>query len=161
MPIPPLQLLPMRQDEYLAWYEHALTEYAAEHAATGGMSSEEALARSRREFKDLLPEGVHSSGQHLYSVYDPEEPRSVGMIWFAERGGPPATQAYIYDVEIWEEFRGRGYGRGVMLAVENEVRALGLRRIGLHVFGHNTTAIRLYETTGYRTTNIIMAKELD
>jgi ribosomal protein S18 acetylase RimI-like enzyme len=82
------------------------------------------------------------------------------MVWFAERGVPEPPHAFIYNIEIDETQRGKGYGKATMLALESEVRALGLHRIGLHVFGHNETAIRLYERSGYHTTNILMAKDL-
>jgi hypothetical protein len=47
-----------------------------------------------------------------------------------------------------------------MLAMEAEVKAMGLDRISLHVFGHNPGARRLYEKLGYETTNVYMAKQL-
>ncbi|MDA8346011.1 MAG: GNAT family N-acetyltransferase [Thermaerobacter sp.] len=154
-------LRPMREDEYHAWYQKAVADYAKDHAAAGNWSAAEALERSKKEFSGLLPQGLASPGQHLYSIVDPDREGSVGMLWFAERGAPETPHAFIYDIVVWEGQRGKGYGKGAMLALEPIVRALGLRRIGLHVFGTNETAIRLYERTGYHATNVLMSKDLD
>ena len=155
-----VHLRPMHAKEYSAWYERTVADYAKDHVGAGNWSEAEAPELSRKEFEALLPEGTRSPGQHLYTITDAESEDAVGMVWFAERGAPEPPQAFIYNIEIDVTQRGKGYGKATMLALESEVRALGLHRIGLHVFGHNETAIRLYERSGYRTTNILMAKDL-
>jgi ribosomal protein S18 acetylase RimI-like enzyme len=72
----------------------------------------------------------------------------------------PKDTLFIYDIVIEEHLRGKGYGRAALLLLEDVARALGKRRISLHVFAHNDRARRLYEELGYRPTNIVMAKEL-
>lgn len=47
-----------------------------------------------------------------------------------------------------------------MTEVENFSKALGAETIGLHVFGHNNKAIKLYEKLGYKATNITISKQL-
>ena len=47
-----------------------------------------------------------------------------------------------------------------MRSLEDEVRRLGDSSIGLHVFGHNAPARRLYEKLGYSETHINMVKRL-
>lgn len=47
-----------------------------------------------------------------------------------------------------------------MSLIEQEVTKQGLNRIGLHVFGYNKTAINLYQSLGYETTDLMMEKEL-
>lgn len=152
-----VKLRPTGEDEYRSWYEEAVAEYAQDHAATGYLTPDEAREMAAKEFQGLLPEGLNSKGQHLHTIADAETGACVGMIWFAERGAPQVPHAFIYDVVVWERHRGKGYGKAAMLAVEQEVQALGLRRIALHVFGENPSAIGLYERTGYRTTNRLMA----
>ena len=68
--------------------------------------------------------------------------------------------AYVCDLLIDEGYRRQGYGTQAMRAVEQEVRALGIDRIALHVFGHNHPARALYEKVGYEETNLHMAKNL-
>jgi RimJ/RimL family protein N-acetyltransferase len=59
-----------------------------------------------------------------------------------------------------EEFRGKGYGAASLALLEEKARQLGKTRIALHVFGHNLRAQKLYQSAGYVTTNISMAKNL-
>lgn len=68
--------------------------------------------------------------------------------------------AFVYDVEVDAAARGKGYGRGLMLAAEPYARDRGAGVLKLHVFGSNTVARGLYESLGYETTNVSMAKPL-
>jgi ribosomal protein S18 acetylase RimI-like enzyme len=83
----------------------------------------------------------------------------VGQLWVAivER---PRRHAFVYNLEIDEAHRRRGYGEGAMRAAEDEARRLGVDTIRLHVFGHNTRARPLYDKLGYEPTNIMMSKTL-
>lgn len=48
-----------------------------------------------------------------------------------------------------------------MIEIETIARQeLGMKKIGLHVFGHNKVARGLYEKLGYETTNVVMAKTI-
>jgi hypothetical protein len=50
---------------------------------------------------------------------------------------------------------------GTRTAGMEEARAHGSRAIALHVFGANTTARRLYETSGYGVTQLNMENHLE
>lgn len=50
---------------------------------------------------------------------------------------------------IQKEFRRRGIGRRMMLALEAEARRMGRERIDLTVWSANEPAIRLYQSLGY------------
>ncbi|MFD0358936.1 GNAT family N-acetyltransferase, partial [Streptomyces sp. NPDC127110] len=79
------------------------------------------------------------------------------------RGGRPrggGEGSYVYDVAVAEEHRGRGYGRDLMLLAERTAVAAGHRTLALHVFTANTPALRLYESMGYRPTDLNYGKEL-
>ena len=58
------------------------------------------------------------------------------------------------------DLRGRGLGRRAMELVEREVRARGLERVELNVFGGNAVARSLYRSLGYAERAVIMSKEL-
>lgn len=51
---------------------------------------------------------------------------------------------------VLKEFRDRGIGRRLMIALESEARRLGKRRIDLTVWGANKRAYHLYTSLGYR-----------
>jgi ribosomal protein S18 acetylase RimI-like enzyme len=69
--------------------------------------------------------------------------------------------AWLYDIAVEPELRGRGLGRALLRLVEDEVRAEGVSRIELNVFGDNSPARRLYESAGYTEIARQMAKNLD
>ena len=56
--------------------------------------------------------------------------------------------------------RGKGYGRALLRAAEEETLRNGVPTLGLNVFGRNHVARKLYESSGYSITQIAMSKEL-
>ena len=68
---------------------------------------------------------------------------------------------FVFDIEILADARGRGLGRGAMLAAERFTLDLGRKTIGLNVFGPNDRARRLYDTLGYQVMSTSMTKHLD
>jgi ribosomal protein S18 acetylase RimI-like enzyme len=151
----------MSEADYQAYLDKAVRNYAQEHVAAGNWLAEEALERAKKQYDDLLPQGTATENQFLFNVMAEAEIEPVGMLWFAAEKREGALKAFLYDIEIYESFRRRGYGEGALLALEEKVRALGLTTISLHVFGHNHSARALYKKHGYVETNVIMAKTLD
>jgi RimJ/RimL family protein N-acetyltransferase len=158
--MPQVRLAPMTQPEYEAFLAHEVKDYAEQHVRAGNWSADEALAKSEEEFKRLLPGGKDSKDNYLFSIFDAGSGVYVGNVWFAviNRGGQ--RQAFIYDFRILDDFHRQGYGAQAMLALEDEVRRLGIGTITLHVFGHNHAARALYEKVGYEVTDVHMSKHL-
>ena len=148
----------IREPEYETWLAQTMVEYAEEKVQAGNYHPDEALQRAEQEYRELLPQGPETPGQHLFSIVDATTGDRVGVIWFAEKQRGPRLEAFIYDLLVLEPFRRRGYARAAMIAIEDEVRQLGIDRIGLHVFGHNRGAWALYDQLGYEVTNVNMAK---
>ena len=154
-----IQLTPMTEAEFQAYLEPAIEEYGQEHIKSGHWRAEDAAEKSAAEFQGLLPEGLATPDQHLFSLKD-EGGTTVGMLWFAmtERGGKRA--AFIYDVRVYDQFQRRGYATQAFQALEALARDMSLAAISLHVFGHNTAARALYEKLGFVAKNIIMDKTI-
>src|SRR5689334_1371017 len=79
-----IQLEPMTEAEFQAYLEPAIEEYGQEHVKSGRWRAEEATEKSTAEFRALLPDGVHSTDQHLFAIKD-EAGTQVGILWFAVR----------------------------------------------------------------------------
>ncbi len=156
-----IKLVPMEEEDFQAYLKTAIEDYANEHVKAGNWQPSEALAKSEQEFHQLLPKGVSSEKQYLFTICDANSGNKVGMIWFAVLTKPLVPMAFIYDFRVNEQYRGKGYGTQALLAIEDQVKELGIKSIGLHVFGHNTIARALYEKAGYRVTNVQMVKELN
>lgn len=84
----------------------------------------------------------------------------VGLVWVA-LDRPRPGEAWIYDIRVNPEHQGKGYGRALLHAAEQEAARHRSQAIGLNVFGTNTIARRLYESSGYQVTAMNMRKELD
>jgi ribosomal protein S18 acetylase RimI-like enzyme len=151
-----LQIRPMTTDEFDAFLERSIREYAAEHVRAGNWSPSQAEELAAQEMNDLLPNGVDTPGMLLLAA---ETARAglIGIVW-VELWHRRTTGAWIYDIEIIPEQRGRGYGRALLLAAEREVQKHGVKSIALHVFGGNAAAKKLYESSGYEVTSLSMRK---
>ena len=149
-PVPPperVTLRPMTGAEFAGYRDQLVTAYAQDMVDAGAFTDPAAsLAASEQSTVELLPDGVDTSGQHLWTAYDGDTP--VGILWI-EVNGP---KAFIYDIEVREEQRRRGYGREVLDAGARAAIDLGATTLGLNVFGHNDGALALYERAGYATT---------
>jgi len=73
----------------------------------------------------------------------------------------PPPGAWLYDIEIAPEQRGKGYGRGLLAALERQLASLRVESLGLNVFADNPVARRLYESSGYDVTTQNMTKTLE
>ncbi len=155
-----VRLFPMTPDELERYWKAAVEDYAQEHVRAGNWLPSEALQKAEKQFHQLLPDGTATPGQHLFTIEDAETASRVGMIWFAENRSRAEPVAFIYDFLIYPEYRRKGYGAQAMQAVEEEIRKLGISKIELHVFGHNTAARALYEKAGYGIAGIYMSKRI-
>lgn len=152
-------LAPMTQEIYEAWLEHSVREYARGHVDAGNWPAEGSVERAQGEFDSLLPQGLDTPGQTLWSIQD-EAGQHVGILWVGPRQRVPDA-LWIWDIEMEPASRGRGYGQAALEALHAWAREQGYPRVGLHVFGSNEVARRLYERVGYRVTDVVMEKRLD
>ena len=149
----------MTESEFAAFCAYSIQEYAREKVAAGAWAAEQALERAQREYHRLLPQGLATPDNFLYSIVNARR-ETVGVLWFAMSDHGAGPLAFVYDIEIAPEFRRRGYGTHALVALETKAREQGLATIALHVFGHNQAARDLYEKAGFGVTDISMAKVL-
>jgi ribosomal protein S18 acetylase RimI-like enzyme len=155
-----VRLDPMTEPEFGSFRESGIRGYAQDKIDSGEWAPEEALDLSRADYRRLLPNGLQSPDQHLFTVRDAESGEPAATLWLALRLRGGSAEAYVYDIEVREPFRGRGYGRATMLAGIEKARELGAQTMGLHVFGHNKIAQALYRSLGFAETNISMSLKL-
>ena len=151
-----VQLVPMKQGDFEPYLERDIREYAEEHVRNGNWKQEEALKRSRKEHQQLLPDGLQSKNQYLFSIIDVASDQKLGVLWVNIEN----NQAFIYDFRIDEAQRGKGYGKQALIALDEKLKSMSVESVALHVFGDNTTAQELYKKMGYQITGIHMRKML-
>lgn len=143
---PGLELRPMTPAEFDAFTEVMVVDYAAT-LTEAGLSQERALERSREQMGQLIPDGQDSAGMEFFTGWAGGAP--VGRLWL----NADQPMAFVYDVEVLEEQRRKGYGAGLMNAAAIWSREHGHPVLGLNVFAHNPGARALYDKLGYRVTN--------
>lgn len=153
-------LVPMTPQEYVPYREAAIREFAKDKFRSGDWAEHEALQLSAADHDALLPLGVDTPDQHLFTVRDADSGESVAVFWLALRPLAARVEAFVYDIEVIEKYRGQGYGRATMQAGVEKARELRADSVGLHVFGHNAPAYALYKSLGFVETHINMALEL-
>lgn len=155
-----LTLRPMSDAEYESFHSKLVDEYARVNVEAGSWLESESIELSKNEVENLLPQGRETprvlllSADNAHGVY-------VGYIWIGlDRPGISKPFAWIYDIEVAKEQRGKGYGRDLLRAGEQETLKHGISTLGLNVFGTNHVARNLYKSEGYSITQIAMSKEL-
>jgi len=145
---------PIQQEDFEKFLEREIHGYAEDHVRNGNWSPPGALEPSGKEFEHYLPDGIHSKNQYLYSIL--VEDNKVGVLWVEVKD----QKAFIYDFVIDEAFRGRGYGKQALAAMDEKLKSMSVESVGLHVFGDNIAAQELYKKAGYQITGIHMKKTL-
>ena len=156
-----VRLVPMTEAEFAAYVAKALPEYAKAHLDAGDCDESDAMTLAKADYDDLLPEGLATKGQHLYTIHADGEAGAIGMLWFASRERRGKNSAYIYDFQVRPELRGRGYGTATLAVLDEMLLSMGIRRVSLNVFGWNSGARALYERQGFIVSAIGMVKNLE
>jgi GNAT superfamily N-acetyltransferase len=154
------RLEPMDDATYRAWRAASQTAYASEKVKAGNWKAEEAERLAQEAFDQLLPSGRHTAGHELRAMRD-DAGENVGHAWFTIEDREPGRVVFIYDIEVYEAHRRRGYARAALEAIDDYARQRGCIGVMLHVFGYNQPARELYRSAGFAETNVMMLKRVD
>ncbi|MGZ9929515.1 GNAT family N-acetyltransferase [Streptomyces sp. NC-S4] len=135
----------LTEEEYPAWYAAEVAAYVVDIVRSGALTQEQAEAKSDRDFVRYLPQGYHTPGHAFYAME--ADGRAVGTGWVHHGFLPGVT--FGFSLEIYEEQRGRGYGRAAMAVGQWATRQGGDRAMMFNVFGGNDVAMGLYDSTGF------------
>ncbi len=150
-----VKLQPIEQEEFESFLEPEIRGYAEEHVRNGNWPEDGSLERSRQEFQTLLPDGMHTRDQYIWSIVDGGD--KIGVLWVQVK----ERKAFIYDFVIYEAFRGKGYGKQALTAMDERLKSMNVESVALHVFGDNITAQELYKKMGFEIAGIHMRKQLN
>ncbi|MBG8577395.1 putative N-acetyltransferase YycN [Bacillus subtilis] len=154
-----IMLTPMQTEEFRSYLTYTTKHYAEEKVKAGTWLPEDAQLLSKQAFTDLLPRGLETPHHHLWSL-KLNEKDIVGWLWIHAEPEHPQQEAFIYDFGLYEPYRGKGYAKQALAALDQTARSMGIRKLSLHVFAHNQTARKLYEQTGFQETDVVMSKKI-
>ncbi|MDA5279399.1 N-acetyltransferase family protein [Streptomyces sp. NPDC054904] len=142
---PGLTVRPLKEEEYPAWYAGEEAGYIKDIVRAGALTAEQARKKSDRDFARYLPEGYRTPGHAFYAME--ADGQVVGTGWVKHAFLPGVT--FGFSLEVYEEHRGKGYGRAAMAVGEWAARHGGDEAMMFNVFGGNEVAMSLYDSTGY------------
>jgi len=156
----PVRFVAFTDVDFQAWLTQAVPSYALTNVEDGRWTLAESIEKSREAHALLLPQGAQTPGHFFVRLQAVETGEDVGTLWWAEAAKAGLAEAYVYNIEIDEHARRRGFARAAFAELERVARERGVHHLGLHVFGHNHGARRLYEALGFEPTSITLRKIL-
>jgi hypothetical protein len=73
-----IRLIPMTENEFEAYLEKTVPEYAADKMRAGDWPEEEALELSRKSYQMLLAQGVKTEHNYLFRIQIEETGEKIG-----------------------------------------------------------------------------------
>ncbi len=145
-----VDLVPLSSEEIDAFLERQIAEYAEEKRRAGHWSGADAQELSRKSVMAVVgPDPM--KGDHRFFKGTSEDGACVGWIWV---GLPPGEfhlqrARWLYQILVEEDSRGRGFGRAMLVALEDLLSGAGVEALHLNVFKWNLVARSLYDSMGY------------
>ena len=157
-----IELVPMTEAEYDAFYEFMILDYAEGLVRAGNARPDLAVQLSRQQCAPILSDRLASPNQFFFTVREKDaDGTHVGYLWWGVREQGGTRVANLYFVGVFEGYRRRGYATQALRLLEEQVRHAGLDEIRLYVFGHNTRALHLYQRMGYAPVSLTMARKVE
>lgn len=148
---------PIPGEDFTDYWNYSVESWTRDMKRAGLIDKNITLEEADAQVRKFIPDGLKTPGHYFLYVFD--EDVKVGKIWLEvrQRG---EIEAYLWDIFIDENFRGKGYGKKSMKMMEDFAKKKGATKISLNVFAYNEIARNLYSKTGYKDAAITMTKEL-
>ena len=144
---------------------HLVRKYTVETAWTTFSENERKQLDKEKWSKHILEGFAKLSKRETDKIFvaENENHAFLGYLWVGESGNMMTGLkfGFVYDIFVKEEFRGKGIGKILMEKAEGYCREKGYSRLLLMVAVKNGTAIRLYDSMGFKPEQTYMAKELN
>jgi len=148
----------MTRYDFIKFKERTIVSYAQDIHENIGVSMDEALKMSKDQTQALLPDGPETARHGFLSILIKDPKTVIGHLWY--QGMQDPKEVFIFHLEIFEEYRNRGFATMAMHQFEIYLKDKGIQRIRLNVFKKNGFALRLYEDVGFEVTNMQMQKDI-
>ena len=99
---------------------------------------------------NLIPGLVKHGGARVYLAYEENEPVGLALCFVGFSSFRAKPLINIHDIAVRPQVRGRGIGRQLLSAVEQDARALGCCKVTLEVRSDNVRAQGVYRAAGFK-----------
>lgn len=137
-----------------------MRDQARGQVQAGYLRAEEADEVIEKQRQKFLPDDMVTPNHFFFTIEDQDSDK-VGGLWYTVAEQDGTRQFFVVDIQVYEEFRRRGYGTQAFGVMEEKAREMGISTISLHVFEHNHPARAMYEKLGYFGTDHKLSKQLD
>lgn len=148
---------PVTEKEFPDYWRYSVESWIRDMGRAGFLRDDITFEEAEMEVRKFIPNGLSTEGHHIMHIMNGND--AVGTIWYEIRD-KAMKEAYLWDILIDENQRGKGYGNEAMRELERTARKEGAGRIQLNVFGFNSTARNMYLKMGYRDAAITMMKHI-
>jgi len=149
---------PLRQEQFESYVQQRSESYAAECVQSRFWKTERAVERAQNYIRTLLPLGTDTPNNQIVEIIESDQ--IVGVLWFVIHDQMGEPSIWVHHIEIYPEFRRRGYAKQALAKLEQVAKSNDIASIGLHVFAFNSEAQALYQSLGYSVPGINMIKRL-
>lgn len=146
-----VQLREMSEEEFKIFFEYSINDYVNDLIKSSAITMEEALAEAKREFAEMLPNGLSTQDNVLRIIVNAAEEKAVGIIWYLFETTDGIKQVFLSDFIIKEEERRKGYASAALAEMERDARRNDCAESIIYVWKHNPPGINLYTKCGYVT----------
>lgn len=102
-----MNLKKMTEVRFRKYLDLAIVEYANDKIKAGAWEEANAFNLAKESYSNLLPKGINTPDNFLFSIMNSKLIEPIGMIWVKRVG----KKIFIYDFVINEANRGKGYGK--------------------------------------------------
>jgi GNAT superfamily N-acetyltransferase len=122
-----------------------LLDFIREYYAFDGHGYDRAKARAA-----LIALVQNPSFGRVWLILDGDSPVGYAVLCFGYSLEWLGRDAFVDELFLREDYRGRGWGRATMAFLEDAARELGIKTLHLGVEAGNNRALRLYESVGFQ-----------
>jgi len=154
-----ISLRKMKADEYPAYCDYFIADYADDLAQNYGHSIEAATELAQQTLLSSLPDGIESKKHDLLCIeLNSNSSKVIGYLWHSITASDASS--FIYDFYIQAQYRGSGYGKQALNQLENLLATVGIDQIKLRVAFNNQRALALYKEVGFAISGYNMSKKI-
>lgn len=144
------------EKEFESFFKKSNEDYIQEVAKIERISIEHSRIKCENQMASILPNGRLTETHCFYKAV--MDSHKVGYLWIQKN--QLHKSIFIFQIEVLEEHRGKGYGTKVLESLKAEAIEQGFNHIHLSVFSHNKVAKKLYEKFGFKEKAVSMVFDL-